>query len=68
MDVDPQISENDEYEEEECLVYVDFETKFLEDQLKDPNLKMHLIGVNTENPILQVNSKLFKGMARIFPK
>lgn len=65
MEVDLQSVDSDEYEEEECLVYVDFETKFLEDQLKDPNLKMQLIGVNTENPILQVNSKLFKGMTRI---
>lgn len=56
-----ETDENDDYEEEECLVYLDFDTKFLEDQLRDPNLKMDIIGIDTENPILQVNSKLFKG-------
>lgn len=57
-----ETDDNDDYEEEECLVYLDFDTKFLEDQLRDPNLKMDIIGIDTENPILQVNSKLFKGI------
>lgn len=56
-----ETDDNDDYEEEECLVYLDFDTKFLEDQLRDPNLKMDIIGIDTDNPILQVNSKLFKG-------
>lgn len=53
---------DDEYEEEECLVYMDFESKSLDDQLKDPNLKMNIIGIDTDSPILQVNSKVFKGI------
>lgn len=51
----------DEYEEEECLVYLDFDAKFLEDQLKGPNLKMDIIGIDTDNPVMQVNSKIFRG-------
>lgn len=53
--------DSDDYEEEECLVYLDFEAKFLEDQLKDPNLQIDIIGIDTDCPIMQMNSKLFRG-------
>ena len=63
MDVNSPPNENsdDEYEEEEFLVYIDFDSKLLEDQLTDPNLNMKLIGVDTEHPIMQINSKIYKG-------
>lgn len=59
--IDNHDADEDEYEEEEHLVYLNFEAKFLEDQLKDSSLKMDIIGIDTDNPILQVNSKLFRG-------
>lgn len=53
--------EDDEFEEIETLVYVDFESNLLEDQISETNLKMKFIGIDTEQPILQVNNKIFRG-------
>lgn len=52
---------DDEYEEEETLIYVDFESNLLEDQISDNDLKLKLIGIDTEQPILQLNNKIFRG-------
>jgi len=53
---------NDEYnDEEEFLVYVDFETLLVPDEIYDDDTKINIIGIETENPIIQVNRKIFKG-------
>lgn len=53
---------NDErYETEEFLVYVDLDTKLLDEQLSKSNTKVKFLGIDTENPIMQLNNQLFKG-------
>lgn len=52
---------DDKYELEECFVYVDLDTKLLDDQLSKSNAKMKFLGIDTENPIMQINNQLFKG-------
>lgn len=56
-------SDNDEeYVEEEFLVFADFQTKISLDVLADPEAKIHVIGFEDNNPIMQVNNKMFQGM------
>lgn len=53
--------DDERYETEEFLVYVDLDTKLLDDQLTKSNAKIKFLGVDTENPIMQLNNQLFKG-------
>lgn len=53
---------DDEYEEEEIIVFADFHTKIPFDTLTDPNLVIKLIGIETEQPMIQINSKVFQGI------
>lgn len=57
---------NDEYETEELLVYVDLDTKLLDDQLSESNTKIKFLGIDTDRPIMQVNNKLFRGKYLLF--
>lgn len=52
---------DDEFEE--TYLYVDFETKLLEEQLMNPNLQLKVLGIDTDAPIVQLNNKIFKGLA-----
>lgn len=56
---------DDKYELEEYFVYVDLDTKLLDDQLSKSNAKIKFLGIDTENPIMQINNQLFKGNAKI---
>ncbi|XP_055299881.1 general transcription factor 3C polypeptide 6 [Sitodiplosis mosellana] len=53
--------DDDRYETEEFYVYVDLDTKLLDDQLTKSNAKIKFLGIDTENPIMQLNNQLFKG-------
>lgn len=53
--------DDDRYETEEYFVYVDLDTKLLDDQLSNSNAKIKFLGIDTENPIMQLNNQLFKG-------
>lgn len=50
-----------DYVDEECLIYLDFETKLLEEHLVTPNPIIKFLGIETENPVVQINNKIFKG-------
>lgn len=53
---------DDDYEEEEIIVFADFQTKLTSDALmSDPNLNVKIIGIDTEAPLIQINSKVFQG-------
>lgn len=58
-DFDEEDDEDAEYEE--TYLYVDFETKLLEEQLMNPNLQIKVLGIDTDAPIVQLNNKIFKG-------
>lgn len=53
--------DDDRYETVEHLVYVDLDTKLLDDQLSKSNAKIKFLGIDTEHPIMQLNNQLFKG-------
>lgn len=53
---------DDEFETEEYLVYVDFDTKLLDEQFSNLNAKIKFLGIDTEKPIMQLNNQLFKGI------
>lgn len=53
--------DDDRYETEEYFVYVDLDTKLLDDQLSNSNARIKFLGIDTENPIMQLNNQLFKG-------
>lgn len=59
IDLDDDYDEDAEYEE--TYLYVDFETKLLEEQLMNPNLQIKVLGIDTDAPIVQLNNKIFKG-------
>lgn len=52
---------DDEFEEEEFLVYLDFQSKIKSETLEEPNVKIKMIGFETDEPIVQVNNKTFRG-------
>lgn len=47
--------------EEEFLVYVDFEGNLLSNDLDDSNMDIHIIGIDSENPVIEINGKIFEG-------
>lgn len=55
---------DDKYETEEYFVYVDLDTKLLDDQLSKSKAKIKFLGIDTENPIMQINNQLFKGIEK----
>lgn len=59
-------SSDDDYEEEEFIVFADFQSKVAPEALTDPNLNLKLIGMDTDTPIMQINSKVFQGKSSIF--
>ncbi|KAG4065530.1 hypothetical protein HA402_013300 [Bradysia odoriphaga] len=61
MEVDNNDNSDDDYEEEEFLVFLDFQTKIKSETLEKRNLKIKMIGFETDEPIVQVNNKIFRG-------
>lgn len=61
MEVDHKDNSDEEYEEEEFLVFLDFQTKIKSEALEKHNLKIKMIGFDTDEPIVQVNNKVFRG-------
>lgn len=58
-------------DEEEILVYVEFENCNENNTFSNKNLKLDMIGIDTEHPIMQVNGKvclhfLFKQFCYLF--
>lgn len=53
--------DDERYETEEILVYVDLDTRLLDDQLSKSKPKIKFLGIDTDNPIMQLNNQLFKG-------
>jgi hypothetical protein len=51
----------DEDEYEDMYVYMDFGANLPAEELNGDNLQIKMIGTNTDNPIVQVNSRFFKG-------
>lgn len=49
-----------EYEEEELIVYTDFQQSILSVEELD-NMNIKIIGIEKEHPLIIINSKIFKG-------
>lgn len=59
---DNEFDNNDsEFEEEELFIYVDFDAKISNKTLDDPDLNIKMTGLDTPEPLIQINSKVFKG-------
>lgn len=61
MDVEHNDNSDGEFEEEEFLVYLDFQTKIKPETLEKQNIQIKMIGFETDEPIVQVNNKMFRG-------
>lgn len=61
--VDSDQNANSDWIEEEELVYVDLESLATSKELKDPDSIIKIIGLDDENPVMQLNEKMFKGNA-----
>lgn len=53
-----------DYEEEEILVFADFKNNIL-NELEAGNPLIKIIGIDSENPIAEVNGNIFKGKLMI---
>lgn len=54
MQSDEELSEN----EEEMLVYVQFEGLVGSNVFDDKNLELDIVGIDTEHPIIQINGRV----------
>uniref|UniRef100_A0A182VQV8 Transcription factor TFIIIC triple barrel domain-containing protein n=1 Tax=Anopheles minimus TaxID=112268 RepID=A0A182VQV8_9DIPT len=54
------IGKDDDLYEEEITVFADFDICL---DVDDPNLHIKVIGIETENPIIQVNDEVYRGTA-----
>ncbi|XP_003427205.1 spindle pole body component 110 [Nasonia vitripennis] len=50
-----------EEDEEEILVYVEFDSCATNDVFSSPNLKLDMLGLDSDHPVMQVNGKFFEG-------
>ncbi|KAJ6634257.1 General transcription factor 3C polypeptide 6 [Pseudolycoriella hygida] len=62
MEVETSINPDEDLEEEEVLLYLDFQSIIKSDTLQKPNIEIKMIGFETEEPIVQVNNKMFRGV------
>ncbi|XP_055643210.1 uncharacterized protein LOC129779645 [Toxorhynchites rutilus septentrionalis] len=53
--------DSEDYTEEEMLLYADFENYLSQEELTDPNVRVKIVGIESENPIIQVNNDIYKG-------
>lgn len=58
---DKNSDEEFEEEEEELLLYLDFQSKIKPETLQKPNVQIKVIGLETNEPIVQINNKVFRG-------
>lgn len=50
-----------EYEEEEFLIFADFKNQIAPEQLSDENSAIKIIGIESKNPVAEINGNIFKG-------
>ncbi|XP_005179080.1 uncharacterized protein LOC101888694 [Musca domestica] len=55
------MSDDSDYEEEEYLVFADFKNQILPKELSDENSAIKIIGIETKNPVAEINGNIFKG-------
>ncbi|XP_055385723.1 general transcription factor 3C polypeptide 6 [Condylostylus longicornis] len=55
------MEKTDDYTEDEYFVYIDFQNNLTSLEADDPRLDIKIIGIDTENPVMEVNGKTFKG-------
>lgn len=61
MDVSNNDNSEEDFEDEEMLVYLDFQSKIKSESLEEQNLKIKMIGFETDEPVIQINNKMFRG-------
>ncbi|XP_058446164.1 uncharacterized protein LOC131427197 [Malaya genurostris] len=61
MGMDVDASEDDDYIEEEMLLFTDFANYLTEEELTDSNVRIKVIGIDTEAPIIQINNDVYEG-------
>lgn len=52
--------DSEEWEEQELLVYLDFNSK-IDDDIIDMEKEFKIIGLDSDNPILQVSNQVYSG-------
>ncbi|XP_075169330.1 uncharacterized protein LOC142241446 [Haematobia irritans] len=55
------MSDDSDYEEEEYLVFADFKNQIVPKELADENSAIKIIGLETKNPVAEINGSMFKG-------
>lgn len=63
MEIEEPVTDNDdEYEEEEILVYIEIEpTSLAEHKIHDAKV-VKMFGLDTKKPLLQINNQFFEGL------
>lgn len=60
-----EVVDDDDYEEQEVLVYLDFGSK-IDDDLLSLEKEFKLIGLESESPVLQLGNQVFQGVLIVF--
>ncbi|EAT45353.1 AAEL003390-PA [Aedes aegypti] len=50
-----------DYIDEEMLVFADFETHLAADELTNPDIRIKVIGIDSDNPVIQINDDIYRG-------
>lgn len=61
MDNSEKLESDDEYEEEEVLIYLDVDTFVTQKEIIDPNVQIKILGIEEKKPIMQINDRVFEG-------
>lgn len=62
MEMDPDDDDDPEsYIEEEMLIFADFENYLTTEELADPNVRVKVIGIDSESPVIQINNDVYRG-------
>ncbi|XP_062563188.1 uncharacterized protein LOC134226437 [Armigeres subalbatus] len=51
----------EEYIEEEMLIFADFENHLAAEDLSDANIRVKVIGIDSDNPVIQINDDIYRG-------
>ncbi|XP_055608038.1 uncharacterized protein LOC129756909 [Uranotaenia lowii] len=63
LNPDEESDEDDpvNYVSEEVLLFVDFDNHLSRKELVDPNVRIKVVGIETEHPVIQINEDVYKG-------
>lgn len=54
--------QDDDYEEEEILIYMDVDTYVSQKEIMDKDVQIKILGIDQKRPIMQIGNRIFEGI------